>query len=966
MPLTLIIGPANAEKAGVLLDAYRAALALEPILVVPTLADVEHYRRELAATGAVFGVEVMRFEWLLSEVARRAAVRDRGLGRLARERVAAVAAARARLGPLGAAAATAGFPRALLDLVDELEELRAGPARVTTALRAWAAAEPERADLAADLASLHSGYHRELERLGATDVRLTSAAALDAIRLDPARWRATPVFLYGFDHLSPLQLDAVETLSGAAGADVTMSLSNEPGREAFAARARVFEDLRALPDTSVRELAPQAEHYAAGSRPALHHLERRLFEPGAAAAAPLDPGGAVRLLEAGGERAEVELVAAEVARLLREEGYAPDDIAVLWRSPRKVAALVEQVFAAYGIPCAIDRTAPAGHTALGRGLVGLLRAALPDGRLDDLLAWLRSPGLLRVPDLADSLEARARRGGVRDAAGARRLWEERHFPLAALDRVAAAHARGPGALCDRLAAEASLLLTRPHRGEAPVLDADEEVDARVAGELRRALRELAGLARRDPALVPEPAELARVLAELYVRVGAPPGPGLVSVTSPLTVRARRVRALFACGLQEGVWPAPARPQALLGDAERAGIASASGLRLRLGEDALASERFLFYAAVSRPTELLALSWRTADDDGAPAVPSFFVADVTDLFDASLVAGTRRRALGEVGWPEGEAPTEREARRGAAATAPPGPPDTLGPLRSEPVLAALRDRPTLSASALEVWAACPVRWLVERLISPEALTPDPEPMLRGSLAHEVLRDVLAALGSEPLRPSALPAARAALADALAEHAPGVRISVNPERLRAELRRLEADLLRYLEHAAHAGSAYGPYALEVDVEARLADDLVLGGRIDRIDRAADGTVLVYDYKGRSATPHARWVEDRKLQMGLYLLAVRESLGLEPVGGLYQPLGAERSVPRGIVLADADPGQALVGTDRVDPEAFDAALAEVLACACAAARELRSGRLEARPTTCGYRGGCEYPSICRCTAA
>src|SRR5687767_3028797 len=47
MPLTLVTGPANAEKAGAVLGAYRAALEREPLLVVPTAADADHYRREL-------------------------------------------------------------------------------------------------------------------------------------------------------------------------------------------------------------------------------------------------------------------------------------------------------------------------------------------------------------------------------------------------------------------------------------------------------------------------------------------------------------------------------------------------------------------------------------------------------------------------------------------------------------------------------------------------------------------------------------------------------------------------------------------------------------------------------------------------------------------------------------------------------------------------------------------------------
>ena len=51
VPLKLIVGPANSAKAGVVLDGYRAAVARDPLLVVPTFGDVTHYRRELAEAG---------------------------------------------------------------------------------------------------------------------------------------------------------------------------------------------------------------------------------------------------------------------------------------------------------------------------------------------------------------------------------------------------------------------------------------------------------------------------------------------------------------------------------------------------------------------------------------------------------------------------------------------------------------------------------------------------------------------------------------------------------------------------------------------------------------------------------------------------------------------------------------------------------------------------------------------------
>jgi hypothetical protein len=89
MPITLLTGPANAGKAKVVMDALRAhhARAQEPLLVVPTRADVAHYRRELASGGLVLGVRVERFGGLLAEVLRRAGSSERQLGRLARERV---------------------------------------------------------------------------------------------------------------------------------------------------------------------------------------------------------------------------------------------------------------------------------------------------------------------------------------------------------------------------------------------------------------------------------------------------------------------------------------------------------------------------------------------------------------------------------------------------------------------------------------------------------------------------------------------------------------------------------------------------------------------------------------------------------------------------------------------------------------------------------------------------------------
>jgi ATP-dependent helicase/DNAse subunit B len=777
------------------------------------------------------------------------------------------------------------------------------------------------------------------------------------------------VLFYGFDDLTPLQVDAVGTL--ARHAPVTLALTFEPGRTAFKARAQAHNDLLPLAD-GVITLEARPDHYA---HPALHHLERNLFEAGDGSRP--DAGDAIVMLEAGGERAEVEQVAAHVARLIRRDGYAPEDIAIVWREPQDAAALTEQVLTAYGIPYALTRRVPLGHTALGRGLIALARCAQDGATADDLLTWLRTPGFLRLPALADDLEQRARQEGARTAVAARALWEERHptFPLDAIDQVRREAERGAPALCRRLAREAARLFAAPFEREAPVFSGAERLDARVAAMARQSLEELGRLAQADPALAGTGDDLLRTLSELELFVGDDPGPGRVQVARPQDLRARRVRALFICGLNEGVFPRPARPDPFLGDEDRQEINTATGLRLRHHEDTLSTERLFFYAAASRPTDLLALSWHTGDDDGKPAVRSFFVNDVAELFAPVLFDRRKRRGLGAAGWEPTDAPTARESRRAAAAAlgdvtreAEP-----IGPLLDEEVLRSLNERETWSASALETWRSCPVRWFVERHLSPKGLEPDPEPLVRGTFVHEALERVYAGVPGGLLGPDELPAARARLHEALVELERKHRISVDPDRLRAEVRRVEADLIRHLEHAAHSGTVYAARELELTfgtAEGSLppaelgGGELKLQGRIDRVDIGPEGAI-VRDYKGRSAVDSAdRWLAKGKLQMGLYVRAVEQLLGLAVVGGLYQQIGGEESRPRGFLIDDADAQVALTRGDRISAEQARELLAEIEVAAIEAVREIRAGRLEPRPETCGWKGdGCSYPSICRC---
>jgi len=246
-------------------------------------------------------------------------------------------------------------------------------------------------------------------------------------------------------------------------------------------------------------------------------------------------------------------------------------------------------------------------------------------------------------------------------------------------------------------------------------------------------------------------------------------------------------------------------------------------------------------------------------------------------------------------------------------------------------------------------------------------------------HEALELVLQRLG-RAVTPASLPDALEILDGVLAEFPPAIAPG-RPERLRdAIAEMIAADLRRYLEHEAATGCGWEPQRLELrfgfdDEDGSLApleldegsQPVAVRGAIDRVDVEPGGRrAVVRDYKsGGSRLEHqgGRWSTERRLQVALYMLAVRDLLGLEPVAGLYQPLAGRDLRARGVFLEGEPVGGQLVSTDARDPEELRSELRDAAARATALAARLRAGDLTPCPETCS-RDGCRYPGICRAT--
>jgi hypothetical protein len=209
------------------------------------------------------------------------------------------------------------------------------------------------------------------------------------------------------------------------------------------------------------------------------------------------------------------------------------------------------------------------------------------------------------------------------------------------------------------------------------------------------------------------------------------------------------------------------------------------------------------------------------------------------------------------------------------------------------------------------------WLFERVVSPKEIDSTLDARVRGGVAHQALYKFYGGLpkrlGIETLDEEHLDEAIVFLRECLAEAiAGGVRLDVSE----VTLLELEETLARDLEHFVRQDVALGlplvPRRFEVafgtsGAAVELQRGLELGdfsvsGKIDRIDLdplSARG--IVQDYKlGRAHS--ARDIEaELRLQVPLYILALRDLVGIEPLGGIYRGLTGTREA-RGLLRADA----------------------------------------------------------------
>ncbi len=547
----------------------------------------------------------------------------------------------------------------------------------------------------------------------------------------------------------------------------------------------------------------------------------------------------VRLVEAANPEEEAQAI----ALLVREALDEPEKRVAVVTPDRGLAGRVAQHLRRWHIEADDSAGRPLGETAAGRVLLLLAEVAAEPASPVPLIALLEHPLAAAGEGRAAWLRA-ARRfelqlRGPRKApglaplrplaakAGVEPWWQEVEAKLSPL--LEAGESAELATWLDLLAAAGEALC-------------GEGLWAREDGRALSAFIEDLRLHAREVAMPLDAEDLPYVLRDAMDRVAVRPpygGHPRVAIYGLLEARMTRADLVICAGLNEGTWPPrPATNPLLAPGVLRALGVPGADFRIGLAAHDLAG-------ALGAPEVVLT---RARRDLSGPAIASRFLLRVRALLGEDLVQ--RHEDHGVV----------------TLARALDDPPPVDSAPRPHPCPPAQLRRQPISVTALDRLRSDPYQYYASKLLRLAELDhvdAEPSPAWQGELAHKILEDwhkgkgELAELADRHLR-------------AMAAH-PLMRALWRPRLLAA---------LQWAQQSIEGDPDRQPVAIE-EWGAMEERGVRIFGKADRIDRLADGTLAVVDYKTGGPPTGKQVQEGYALQLGTLGL-IAQAGGFEGVSG------------------------------------------------------------------------------------
>ncbi|MBN1774071.1 MAG: PD-(D/E)XK nuclease family protein [Deltaproteobacteria bacterium] len=791
--------------------------------------------------------------------------------------------------------------------------------------------------------------------------------------------------------------------------------------------AAALDALRREPGLA-RSLVVAGPVEATGLAAALLGRLRELGTPFVPLVPAVDPARTIVVSSAVGEAAECREALREALLAAEQLDLPLSRVAVLPVRPVPYLELFAEAGESLGVPLDLTQGVRLSETPEGTALrdaLALPAAGFPRARTLDLLRHRcldpAAAGALEPPADPTAWDRLSRACGVvaglddfrarlEPATLGRRAVEARQL-LAVVERLG--EDLPPAAGCDCWTTAARLLRRFLERWLRPSETRDELV-AR-AGELA-ALEALDEPGRRVG-----PVELRRMLDRLLdhdARQHPTRVPGGLVVAESAAVAGRSFGAVVVPGLAADVWPAPPPPDPVLPDEDRRRLNDArpaDAVPLPTAADRARREQEAFARTLGAAERRLVLLFPSRDPStGHARLPSPALLDALPRAGATLPraeptvrAAAARRAASVAMLPLSpleDAPAGRlDGPRQAAAAAAfdrrapflrarlradrsRRDPSHLGPwagdVSSSPTAraaAAALARAPLSASRLETFASCPLRFLFGYLLELRPLD-DPEEAYpfdareQGSAFHALAERLFGELregGALPLRDVQAAHARAvALAEPLLEQVAARVPARQRVRFDADRARWLAALRPWLEHEAATGDAAdGSFERVFGAPGRRGDGgtgvaaavplpsgavVQLGGYIDRADLAAGGAVDLIDYKTGLPRSTAKGLDGgRSLQLAVYAVAAR---------ALWPDRAVRRLIFRHVVLGEGRVADVEFPPELARVETLGPLLERLVAGIAGAAYPHCPGR-GARQPPCSF---CDHTLLCGPAAA
>ena len=539
-----------------------------------------------------------------------------------------------------------------------------------------------------DLSLILEGYNAALSRSYLDPAERLSRAA--AKIKEHGFFTGYSVFVDEYKSFTAVQMEIL-SLAIAQADDVTVSLCIDPERNGSGIFEGLLSTRRALKSTAAKAGVPvQEEHLSELKRyksPSIAHFGEGLFAA-APAQFPANPRE-IRCFRLDNEFDEASFAAAEIRRLVREEGYRYEDIAVLSRDMQSRAPTLEAAFDRYQVPLFIDGGRTVEAMPLTRFVRRLLMLMLrPLDREEGLM--LLKCGILDAPGESDpsgdESQSEAERTVNEDISAFEQytyVWDLTGFSLrkpfernpsgfseremtdrdreklagaermrkllvGVYDDFKAAYekegiARGIYRLLvdygadKRLQAECDRLLE-----EGLELDAE---NLRLSWDSLMGFLDAAETLRKVRSENGEEIGLSGFL-ELFSAVSAatplvtrPQTLDSVLAGDPAMVRVGEKKCLLILGCNEGIFPRQPESEGTLTAADREKLVLA-GLPVQgRMEEKLCDERFAAYKAVTTPSEQLILTYAAADVGGGELSPSEIILSLQAVFpEISITLG----------------------------------------------------------------------------------------------------------------------------------------------------------------------------------------------------------------------------------------------------------------------------------------------------------------------------------------